>query len=70
MPKSQTDPVKIYQRRYKPSPLWFEPCSGHMWESQVLLTDGQVGFFPGFSSFRPPSMNDWLDISKIFLKGL
>ena len=31
--------------------LWFEPRLGHMWESQVLLTDGQV-FFPqvlGFS---------------------
>ena len=26
------------------SPLWFEPTSGHMWESQVLLTDGQVVF--------------------------
>ena len=26
------------------SPLWFEPRSGHMWESQVLLTDGQVFF--------------------------
>ena len=26
------------------SPLWFEPGSGHMWESQVLLTDGQVVF--------------------------
>ena len=26
------------------SPLWFEPRSGHMWESQVLLTDGQVVF--------------------------
>ena len=26
------------------SPLWFEPSSGHMWESQVLLTDGQVVF--------------------------
>ena len=26
------------------SPLWFEPCSGHMWESQVLLTDDQVVF--------------------------
>ena len=24
--------------------LWFEPRSGHMWESQVLLTDGQVVF--------------------------
>ena len=26
------------------SPLWFEPRSGHMWESQVLLMDGQVVF--------------------------
>ena len=26
------------------SPLWFEPFSGHMWESQVLLMDGQVVF--------------------------
>ena len=26
------------------SPLWFEPRSGHMWESQFLLTDGQVVF--------------------------
>ena len=26
------------------SPLWFEPRSGHMWESQILLTDGQVVF--------------------------
>ena len=26
------------------SPLWFEPRSGCMWESQVLLTDGQVVF--------------------------
>ena len=26
------------------SPLWFEPSSGHMWESQALLTDGQVVF--------------------------
>ena len=26
------------------SPLWFKPRSGHMWESQVLLTDGQVVF--------------------------
>ena len=25
-------------------PLWFEPRLGHMWESQVLLTDGQVVF--------------------------
>ena len=26
-------------------------------------------FFSGFSGFRPPSMNDRLDISEIFLKG-
>ena len=50
------------------SPLWFEPSSGYMWESQVLLTDGQVGF-PQVSGFRPPLMNDRLDISEIFLKG-
>ena len=29
------------------SPLWFEPRSGPIWESQVLLMDGQVVFFPG-----------------------
>ena len=40
-----------------------------MWESQVLLTDGQVVFSPGVSGFRPPLMNDRLYISKIFLKG-
>ena len=27
-----------------PVSMWFEPRSGHMWESQVLLTDGQVVF--------------------------
>ena len=27
------------------------------------------GFFPGFSGFRPPLMNDRIDISEIFLKG-
>ena len=52
------------------SPLWFEPRSGHMWESQVRLTDGQVIFFSGFSGFCPPLMNDRFDISEIFLKGL
>ena len=46
----------------------FDPCSGHMWESQVLLTDGQV-VFPRFSGFRPPLMNDRLDVSELFLKG-
>ena len=34
------------------SPLWFEPSSGHMWESQVLLTDGQV-VFPQVLQFSP-----------------
>ena len=34
------------------SPLWFKPCSGHMWESQVLLTDGQV-VFPRVLRFSP-----------------
>ena len=34
------------------SPLWFEPRSGHMWESQVLLTDGQV-VFPQVLGFLP-----------------
>ena len=40
-----------------------------MWESQVLLMDGQV-VFPRFSDFHPPLMNDRLNISEIFLKGL
>ena len=48
--------------------LVFEPRSGHMWESQVLLTDEQL-FFPGFSGFRPSLMNDRLDKCEIFLKG-
>ena len=34
------------------SPLWFEPRSGHMWENQVLLTDGQV-VFPRVLQFSP-----------------
>ena len=34
------------------SPLWFEPRSGHMWESQVLLMDGQV-VFPRVVQFSP-----------------
>ena len=50
------------------SPLWFEPRSSHMRKSQVLLTGGQE-VFTGFSGFRPPMMNDRLDISEIFLKG-
>ena len=50
------------------SPLLLEPSSSHMWESQVLLTDGHV-VIPRFSIFRPPLMNDHLDMSEIFLKG-
>ena len=42
--------------------------SGHMWESQVLLVDGQVVFLRVLR-FRPPLMNDRPDISEIFLKG-
>ena len=34
------------------SPQWFELRSGHMWESQVLLTDGQV-VFPRVLRFSP-----------------
>ena len=32
--------------------LWFEPSSGYLWESQVLLTDGQV-VFPWVLRFLP-----------------
>ena len=34
------------------SPSWFEPCLAHFWESQVLLTDGQV-VFPQVLQFSP-----------------
>ena len=34
------------------SPLWFEPHSGHMWESQILLMDGQE-VFPRVLRFSP-----------------
>ena len=52
------------------STLWLEPHSGHIWESQVLLMDGQVVFPPGSPVFSsPPLMNDQLDISEKFLKG-
>ena len=40
-----------------------------MWERLDLLTEGQVGFFLDTPFFCPPSMNNWLDISEIFLKG-
>ena len=32
--------------------MWFEPLSGHMCESQVLLMDGQV-VFPQVLRFSP-----------------
>ena len=49
--------------------LWFEPCSGHMWEAKFCIQ--MVRWFsPGFSGFRPSLMKDWLNISEIFLKGL
>ena len=51
------------------SPLWLEPRSGHIWESQDLLTDGQVVFPQVLRFLRPPLMNDCRDISEIFLKG-
>ena len=38
--------------------LWFEHCSGHMWESQILLIDGEV-VFPQFLQFLP-AFNEWL----------
>ena len=53
-------PRSLVDRTLNPlgfSLLWFELCSGHMWESQVLLTDG---FLPGLSGFRPALMNDRL----------
>ena len=40
------------------SPLWFETRSGHMWESQVLLTDGHAFFSPG--SPGPGGEGGWI----------
>ena len=68
---TEAGPRSLVDRGVTPlgfSALWFEPRSGHMWESQGLLVDGQA-FFPVFSGFRPPLMNERLDISEIFLKG-
>ena len=48
--------------------LWFEPRWGHMWESQVLLTYGQV-VFPRVLWFSPTFYETRLNISEIFLKG-
>ena len=41
-------------------PQMGKPSSAYGWSD---------GFFPRFSGFRPPLMNDRLDISEIFLKG-
>ena len=41
-------PLSLVDRTLNPlgfSLLWFEPPSGHLWESQVLRTDSQVVFF-------------------------
>ena len=43
----QAGPRSLMDRTLNPlgfSLLWFEPCSGHMWESQVQLMDGQMVF--------------------------
>ena len=69
----ESTPVIKFNRELTLNPLgftllWFKPSLGHMWESQVLLTDGQW-FFSGYSGFRPPSMNDQIDGSEIFLEG-
>ena len=39
------------------SPLWFKPRSGHMWQSQVQLMDGQV-VFPQVLRFSP-TFDEW-----------
>ena len=62
-------PCSLVDRRVDFNPLgfsslWFVPCTGHMWESQVLLTDGEV-VFPRVLWFFPT----FDDISEIFLKG-
>ena len=40
-----------------------------MWESQVLLTDDQVVFFPRILRFSPIFDERSVDISEIILKG-
>ena len=65
-------PRSLMDKRTDPlgfSLLRFESPLGHMWESQVLIMDGQLFFFCRFSGFRPLLMNDQLDLSEIFLKG-
>ena len=48
--------------------VWFKPRSDHVGKPSSAY--GWLGGFPpGFSGFRPPLMNDQLDISVIFLKG-
>ena len=63
--------VRVTGRTLNPlgfSSLWFEPRSGHMWESRSAY-GRQVVFSPGSSCFRPSLINDRLDITEIFLKG-
>ena len=36
---------------------------------QRYASEWSGGFYPGFSGFRPPLMNDRLDINEIVLKG-
>ena len=49
------------------SPLWFEPRSSRC-EMPNATPVGQVVFLR-HSGFRPPLINDRLDISEILLKG-
>ena len=56
-PNTPAGPCSLVDTRVDTNPLgfsslWLEPRLGHMWESKVLLTDGQVFilffiFFPG-----------------------
>ena len=50
------------------SPLWFEPHLAHVGKPSPAYGWSGV-FFPRFSGFCPPLMNNQLDISEIFLKG-
>ena len=55
---------------YSPAPLLMRPR--HFVRSCAVCSHDSVGMLkslPRFSSFRPPLMNNQLDISEIFLKG-
>ena len=52
------------------SQLWFQPSSGHVGKPSSAYGWSGGFFFPGsLLFFSPPLMNDWLNISEIFLKG-